>query len=72
MVETGKKGEKSTFEMMAEDIKKIRVSLENLEKSGINDELMVLYIHKDSRVNITQVREVLKSQKKFFKEAVRD
>ncbi len=71
MVEQEKQEEKSAFEMMAEDIRKIRNSLENLEKAGINTELMVLYINRDSKVNITQVRAVLDSQKKFFKEAVR-
>jgi hypothetical protein len=71
MVENEKQEDKSAFEMMAEDIKKIRTSLENLEKSGINTELMVLYINRDSKVGITNVRAVLDSQKKFFKEAVR-
>lgn len=72
MVNETKKEEKSTFEQMAEDIRAIRKSLESLEKSGLNTEIMVLYIHKDSKIGITQIREVLKSQKKFFKEAVRD
>lgn len=66
------KEEKSTFEKMAEDIRKIRTSLESLEKSGINTEIMVLYIQNDTKLGVTKIREVLKSQKKFFNEAVRD
>lgn len=41
------------------------------EKEKTAFEMMVLYIHRESKVNISQVRDVLKSQKKFFKEAVR-
>ena len=63
--------EKTAFESMAEDIRKIRTSLEHLEQSGISEELMVLYVQRESKVKITDVRDVLKAQKKFFKEAVR-
>ena len=70
--ENMEKEEKSTFEKMAEDIRKIRTSLESLEKSGINTEIMVLYIQNDTKLGVTKIREVLKSQKKFFNEAVKD
>lgn len=65
------KEEKSAFEMMAEDLKSIRESMERLEKTGINMDLMVLYIQNDTKIGLTKIREVLKSQKKFFDEAVR-
>lgn len=69
-VENGKE-EKSALELMAEDLKVIRESMERLEKTGINMDLMVLYIQNDTKVGLTKIREVLKSQKKFFDEAVR-
>jgi len=61
--------EKTAFEMMAEDLKIIREALVRLEKTGINSELMVLYICKKTHLGQHDVKEVLYSQKEFLQEA---
>lgn len=61
--------EKTAFEMMAEDLKTIREALVRLEKTGINSELMVLYIAKKTKINQTAIKNVLWSQKEFLREA---
>lgn len=65
------KPEKTALEMMAEDLKNIRDAMERLEKSGLNIELMVLYVSKKARVAITTVRLVFEAQKSFLEEAFR-
>ena len=59
--------EKTAFELMAEDIRRIRSSLESLEKSGISQDILVLYIQKESKVKITDIRQVLDAQKNNIK-----
>lgn len=61
--------EKTAFEMMADDLKTIREALQRLEKTGINSELMVLYISKKTKMNQTAIKNVLWSQKEFLREA---
>lgn len=61
--------EKTAFEMMAEDLKIIREALVRLEKTGINSELMVLYIQKKTKLSQNVVKNVLWSQKEFLDEA---
>ena len=63
--------EKTAFEMMAEDLKIIREALVRLEKTGINSELMVLYINKKTHLSQRDIKEVLLSQKEFLSEAFR-
>lgn len=61
--------EKTAFEMMAEDLKTIREALQRLEKTGINSELMTLYIQKKTKLSATAIKNVLWSQKEFLREA---
>lgn len=66
---SGEVKEKTAFEMMADDLKTIREALVRLEKTGINSELMVLYIQKKTRMSQKDIKEVLSSQKDFLSEA---
>lgn len=61
--------QKTAFEIMAEDLKIIREALVRLEKTGINSELMILYIQKKTKMSQTNIKEVLSSQKDFLREA---
>ena len=61
--------EKTAFEMMAEDLKTIREALQRLEKTGINSELMTLYIQKKTKLSQTIIKNVLYSQREFLREA---
>lgn len=61
--------EKTAFEMMAEDLRIIREALQRLEKTGINSELMTLYIQKKTRLSQRAIKDVLYSQKEFLQEA---
>jgi len=63
--------EKTAFEMMAEDLRLIREALMRLEKTGINSELMVLYIQKLTKLSQRDIKEVLAAQKQFLVEAFR-
>lgn len=60
---------KTAFEIMAEDLKLIREALVRLEKTGINSELMTLYIQKKTKLSQRDIKEVLFSQKEFLREA---
>jgi len=61
--------EKTAFEMMADDLKTIREALVRLEKTGINSELMTLYIQKKTKLSQRAIKDVLWSQKEFLREA---
>ena len=61
--------EKTALDLMAEDLKAIREALARLEKSGLNLEIMIMYISKKSGMSQTNVRAVLDSQKSFLEEA---
>lgn len=63
------KQEKTAFEQMAEDLRIIREALVRLEKTGINSELMVLYIQKKTGLAQRDIKAVLYSQKDFLAEA---
>jgi len=63
------KQEKTAFELMAEDLRIIREALVRLEKTGINSELMILYIQKKTHLPQRDIKEVLYSQKEFLREA---
>lgn len=63
------KPEKTAFEIMAEDLKTIREALQRLEQTGINSELMTLYIQKKTKLSQRDIKEVLYSQKEFLREA---
>ena len=71
MADTEQPVEKTAFEMMAEDLRIIREALVRLEKTGINSELMVLYIQKKTKLAQRDIKEVLYSQKEFLQEAFR-
>lgn len=63
------KQEKNAFEIMAEDLHTIREALIRLERTGINAELMMLYIQKQTHLSQRDIKGVLDSQKQFLKEA---
>ena len=65
----GSNEEKSAFERMANDLKIIREALVRLEKTGINSELMVLYIQKKTHLSQRDIKSILDSQKEFLREA---
>ena len=61
--------EKNALEMMADDLKSIRIAMNRLESYGINKELMTLYIQKKAKVAKYIVDAVLDAQKDFLNEA---
>jgi len=63
--------EKTALELMADDLKNIRDAMVRLEKSGLNLELMTMYVSKKARVGITTVKLVFEAQKSFLEEAFR-
>jgi hypothetical protein len=52
---------------MDANLKAIREAVETLTNNGINEELLEMWIAKKTRIKVTDIRKVLKSQKEFFK-----
>jgi len=63
--------EKTLFEKLVEDLSKIREALERLERSGINQTLMVLYIHDKTKLGKQKIQAVLEAQREFLREALK-
>jgi hypothetical protein len=55
------------FLEMDANLKAIREAVETLTNNGINEELLEMWIAKKTRIKVTDIRKVLKSQKEFFK-----
>lgn len=61
--------QKTVIEGLAEDLAKIREALQKLDKLGINEELMTLYIQNKTKLGKTIVKNVLQGQRDFLREA---
>ena len=63
--------EKTPLEEMAEDIRKIRDALNRLNKIGISNELMTIYICHKTKLGKYKVEAVLNAQKEFLENAIK-
>gem|GEM_PF-1764771 len=59
---------KTLAEQLVENVVKIRETLEELSKSGISEELLILYVQQKTKLNKRDIRAVLEAVKSFSRE----
>ena len=59
---------KTLAEQLVENVVKIREALEELSKSGISEELLILYVQQKTKLNKRDIRAVLEAVKSFSRE----
>lgn len=54
------------FNVIAKEVQKLRVAFEALQKAGVDEEILIAYLHFKTKISVTQIKKLLKSEKDFF------
>lgn len=54
------------IEEMKENLRKVTRAMQLLEKIGLDEEIMMAYLYDKTKVSKTNIKSILKEQKRFF------
>jgi hypothetical protein len=60
------------FEELNSRLKKIQETFEEWKNSGINEEILIIYLADKTGIGKKDIKALLKSQEQFFKDLVKD
>jgi hypothetical protein len=60
------------FEELNSRLKKIQETFEEWKNSGMNEELLIIYLADKTGIGKKDIKALLKSQEQFFKDLVKD
>lgn len=62
----------SRIDTLNKQLKEIKKSFDSWQHSGLNEELLVIYLKDKTHLSKTKIRQLLNEQKKFFDELIKD